>query len=92
MNCGEIARARGVFEVAVTQPSLDMPELLWKHYIDLEISEGKQGRAEQRREGKGSEGGFLICTVQCRQYRVPVLDKQSRTGKGREGKGVSLVL
>ena len=41
MNCGEIARARGVFELAVTQSTLDMPELLWKHYIDLEISEGR---------------------------------------------------
>ena len=52
MNCGEIARARGVFELAVTQPSLDMPELLWKHYIDLEISEGKQSRGVKGREEK----------------------------------------
>ena len=43
-NCGEIARARGVFELAVSQPVLDMPELLWKHYIDLEIGEGKISR------------------------------------------------
>ena len=27
--------------MAVTQPSLDMPELLWKNYIDLEIAEGE---------------------------------------------------
>ena len=30
-----------MFELAVSQPVLDMPELLWKHYIDLEIGEGK---------------------------------------------------
>ena len=39
-NCGEIVRARSVYEIAVSQPSLDMPELLWKNYIDLEIGEG----------------------------------------------------
>jgi hypothetical protein len=39
-NCGEIVRARRVYEIAVSQPSLDMPELLWKNYIDLEIGEG----------------------------------------------------
>jgi hypothetical protein len=50
-----------VFELAVTQPSLDMPELLWKHYIDLEIAEGKwacqkgeriRGRKGGRKEGR----------------------------------------
>jgi crooked neck len=43
-NCGEIARARGVYELAVSQPVLDMPELLWKGYIDLEIGEGERDK------------------------------------------------
>ncbi|KAM3361450.1 hypothetical protein P3S68_016304 [Capsicum galapagoense] len=34
-------RARAIFELAIDQPSLDMPELLWKAYIDFEISEGE---------------------------------------------------
>lgn len=29
-------RARAIFELAIVQPTLDMPELLWKAYIDLE--------------------------------------------------------
>ncbi|KAI4373021.1 hypothetical protein MLD38_011191 [Melastoma candidum] len=37
----ETERARKIFELAVEQPSLDMPELLWKAYIDFEISEGE---------------------------------------------------
>ena len=28
---------RGIFELAITQLSLDMPEVLWKTYIDFEI-------------------------------------------------------
>ena len=33
----EIDRARGIFELAVQQPILDMPELLWKAYIEFEM-------------------------------------------------------
>ncbi|KIM75925.1 hypothetical protein PILCRDRAFT_98807 [Piloderma croceum F 1598] len=36
----DFARARAIFELAVSQPSLSMPELLWKAYIDFEIEEG----------------------------------------------------
>ncbi|ESQ53915.1 hypothetical protein EUTSA_v10027428mg, partial [Eutrema salsugineum] len=32
-------RARAIFELAISQPALDIPELLWKMYIDFEISE-----------------------------------------------------
>ncbi|XP_049368257.1 uncharacterized protein LOC125833160 [Solanum verrucosum] len=37
----ETERARAVFELAIDQPALDIPELLWKAYIDFEISEGE---------------------------------------------------
>jgi crooked neck len=33
----EIERARSIYELAIQQPLLDMPELLWKAYIDFEI-------------------------------------------------------
>ncbi|UIZ22335.1 hypothetical protein KXD40_005355 [Peronospora effusa] len=34
---GEIERARAIYELAIKQPVLDMPEMIWKHYIDFEI-------------------------------------------------------
>ena len=34
----EHERARGIFEVAINRPNLDMPENVWKSYIDMEIS------------------------------------------------------
>lgn len=37
---GETERALAVFDLAVTQPVLDMPELLWKKYIDYTIELG----------------------------------------------------
>lgn len=35
----EANRARGLYELAIQQPVLDMPEAVWKAYIDFEISE-----------------------------------------------------
>lgn len=32
-------RARAIYELAIEQPRLDMPEVLWKSYIDYEISQ-----------------------------------------------------
>ena len=35
----EVDRVRALYELAISQPVLDMPELLWKGYIDFEISQ-----------------------------------------------------
>lgn len=40
----DLDRARAIFELAVRQPQLDMPELLWKAYIDFEEEEGEYQR------------------------------------------------
>lgn len=36
-RCGEVERARAIYELAVKQPALDMPEMIWKAYIDFEL-------------------------------------------------------
>ena len=36
---GDVDRARSIFELAINQPKLDMPEVLWKSYIDFEIEQ-----------------------------------------------------
>ncbi|KAL5993549.1 Crooked neck-like protein 1 [Asimina triloba] len=46
-SLSETERARAIFELAIAQPALDMPELLWKAYIDFEISEGEYERTRQ---------------------------------------------
>ncbi|KAJ2793114.1 NineTeen Complex (NTC) component [Coemansia guatemalensis] len=40
MALGEIERCRALFDIAVEQPTLDMPEVLWKAYIDFEFDQG----------------------------------------------------
>lgn len=44
---GDIDRARAIFELAINQNRLDMPELLWKAYIDFEVNQGENERARQ---------------------------------------------
>ncbi|CAL7943728.1 unnamed protein product [Xylocopa violacea] len=44
---GDVERARAIYELAISQPRLDMPELLWKSYIDFEISQDETENARQ---------------------------------------------
>lgn len=39
----ESGRARALYELAISQPVLDMPEALWKAYIDFEIAQVRGG-------------------------------------------------
>ncbi|XP_052209350.1 uncharacterized protein LOC127812868 [Diospyros lotus] len=46
-SLSETERARAIFELAIAQPALDMPELLWKAYIDFEIAENEYQRTRE---------------------------------------------
>ena len=36
---GDIERVRAIYELAIQQPRLDMPEIVWKSYIDFELEQ-----------------------------------------------------
>merc|ERR1712228_404049 len=42
---GDIDRSRALYELAINQPRLDMPEILWKAYIDFETEQEESDRA-----------------------------------------------
>ena len=44
---GDTERSRGLYELAISQPLLDMPELLWKSYIDFEVENQEWDRTRQ---------------------------------------------
>ncbi|XP_005191049.2 protein crooked neck [Musca domestica] len=44
---GDTDRARAIYELAIQQPRLDMPELLWKAYIDFEVAQAEYELARQ---------------------------------------------
>jgi crooked neck len=46
-SLGDIDRARAIFDIAAEQSELDMPEVLWKSYIDFEAEEQEWDKARQ---------------------------------------------
>ncbi|CAH1261589.1 CRNKL1 [Branchiostoma lanceolatum] len=44
---GDAERARAIYELAISQPKLDMPEMLWKSYIDFEIEQEEPQRVRE---------------------------------------------
>ena len=44
---GDIERARALYELAINQPKLDMPEILWKAYIDFETEQEETDKARE---------------------------------------------
>lgn len=44
---GDTDRARAIYELAINQNRIDMPELLWKTYIDFEVNQGENENARQ---------------------------------------------
>ena len=42
---GDVERARALYELAINQPKLDMPEILWKAYIDFETEQEETDKA-----------------------------------------------
>lgn len=56
-SVGETERSRAVFELAIRQPVLDMPETLWKAYIDFEVG-WVVGRGRRRMPAGKDEGNL----------------------------------
>ncbi|CAG5133742.1 unnamed protein product [Candidula unifasciata] len=44
---GDVERARSILELAINQPRLDMPEVLWKSYIDFEVDQEEYENARK---------------------------------------------
>lgn len=44
---GDADRARAIFELAINQQLVDMPEMLWKAYIDFELEQEEYDNARQ---------------------------------------------
>jgi hypothetical protein len=56
----EAGRARGLYELAISQPVLDMPEAVWKAYIDFEISQVRATDAVNIERPHRVQQGLLV--------------------------------
>jgi crooked neck len=46
-DVGETARARAIYELAIEEVAMNMPELVWKAYIDFEVENAELGKARE---------------------------------------------
>ncbi|KAF3673383.1 Crooked neck-like protein 1 [Capsicum baccatum] len=73
----ETERARAIFELAIDQPSLDMPELLWKAYIDFEISEGEFKRTRALYERLLNRTKHLKVWISFAKFEASAMDSEA---------------
>ncbi|KAK4303503.1 hypothetical protein Pmani_024485 [Petrolisthes manimaculis] len=69
-------RARGIYELSIAQPRLDMPEYLWKSYIDFEVEQEEWDRVihlYERLLERTNHVKVWISNARCR-YSMPVPD------------------
>lgn len=74
---GDIERARCIFELGINQPRLDMPELLWKCYIDFEISHGEIEAARKLYEKLLEKTAHVKVWISYAKFEQNVTDENS---------------
>lgn len=84
----DLDRARAIFELAVAQPVLDMPELLWKAYIDFEEEEGEYDRTRRLYERLLEKTDHVKVWISYAHFEINVPDDDDE-GEDEEGKPVS---
>ncbi|EHK96320.1 putative Pre-mRNA-splicing factor clf1 [Glarea lozoyensis 74030] len=68
----DLERARAIFELAIAQTVLDMPELLWKAYIDFEEEEGEYERTRALYERLLEKTGHVKVWISYAHFEINV--------------------
>ncbi|CAN8098958.1 unnamed protein product [Discula destructiva] len=71
---GDEDRARAIFELGIDQPVLDMPEMVWKKYIDFEEEEAEYERARALYERLLEKADHPKVWISYAQFEINVPD------------------
>ncbi|TKA75396.1 Pre-mRNA-splicing factor clf1 [Cryomyces minteri] len=85
----DLGRARAIYEVAIEEPQLDMPELLWKAYIDFEEEEGEYDRTRQLYERLLQKTDHVKVWISYALFEINVPDSEEEEEEGDEAKPIS---
>ncbi len=80
----DLDRARAIFELAVDQPTLDMPELLWKAYIDFEEEEEEFDRTRKLYERLLEKTDHVKVWISYAHFEINVPDEDEMEEDGDE--------
>ncbi|KFY73652.1 hypothetical protein V499_06274 [Pseudogymnoascus sp. VKM F-103] len=72
----DLERARAVYELAVDQQMLDMPELVWKSYIDFEEEEGEYERTRSLYERLLEKTGHVKVWISYAHFEINIPDEE----------------
>lgn len=73
----DLDRARAIFELAVQQETLDMPELVWKSYIDFEEEEGEYDRTRTLYERLLAKTDHVKVWISYAHFEINVPDDEA---------------
>lgn len=85
----DLDRARAIFELAVSQPQLDMPELLWKAYIDFEEEEGEYERTRELYERLLEKTGHVKVWISYAHFEINIPEDDEAEGEDQEEQPIS---
>lgn len=71
---GDIERARGIFEMAIDEPEMEMPELVWKRYIEFETEEEEYENARNLYERLVEKTGHVKVWISYALFEVSIPD------------------
>lgn len=88
---GDEERARGIFELAIGQPEMEMPELVWKRYIDFETEEGNYQLARDLFENLLEKTGHVKVWISYAIFEISLPEDEDETEEnGEEEEKVSV--
>ncbi|GME25448.1 cell cycle control protein [Neofusicoccum parvum] len=79
----DLDRARAIFELAVQQETLDMPELVWKSYIDFEEEEGEYDRTRTLYERLLAKTDHVKVWISYAHFEINVPDEGEEDDEDR---------
>ncbi|KAG8409525.1 NineTeen Complex (NTC) component [Metarhizium acridum] len=86
----DLDRTRAIFELAVSQQQLDMPELLWKAYIDFEEEEGEYERTRELYERLLEKTDHVKVWISYAHFEINIPeDEDGAEDNGAEGQPLS---
>ncbi|KAI1638181.1 cell cycle control protein [Biscogniauxia mediterranea] len=80
----DLDRTRAIFELAINQPVLDMPELLWKAYIDFEEEEGEYDKTRDLYERLLEKTDHVKVWISYAHFEINIPEDEEEEGEDEE--------
>lgn len=73
---GDVERVKAIYELAIEQPRLDMPEIVWKAYIDFEIEQNEHDKVRELYEKLLEKTQHVKVWISYAQFEADLHDKE----------------